>query len=276
MNHITQNSVRPDGYLLEITRSYSDELPPQFLEQSANEQYKSRAKALGRTANTLSQNNTVGEFVTPEAAVYSLIGKLDTFFEGAQNLDAIAQDREEYGLQTSRKMILAEKMKVIDFNHTLRDVIDKHPRMSAPELVQFMAQSYSFLHGSQHIDEFVHQARARVIGMQHELLTEQVIGTIDDPDISYELASPDEETRGIDIKVTVGDTVLPLDIKASQRLVDKAIERGAKQNRMLVSPLSYEEAKGRFRLPREEAVERAKPMRRQLLAIAYQESENAA
>ncbi|RYX79434.1 hypothetical protein EON76_01805 [bacterium] len=271
MNHNLQNPIRPDGYLLEISRRYSTELPSYFLEQSADEQYKSRARALGRTANTLSQSHTVGEFVTPEASLYSIIGKLDTFFEATQTLATFDKNQHEYGLKASYEARTAEKMKIIEFNHTLRDVIDKHPRMSPPELTKFLVQSYSFLHGSQHIDEFAFEAKARVKGMQHELLTEQVIGTIDDPDINYELATPEQELRGADIIAYVGDVELPIDIKASQNLVDAAIQKGRPPHRVMYSGFSSEEAGNRFRIPREEAIARSVPMRRYLLQAAHQE-----
>lgn len=268
MNHNKpqHEPLRADSYLRRIYTSaqYRDTLTQgNFSTAPYDEQQHLRNQALGRAANFLvKQNTSQNQYVTPEGSLYHLMGQLGSAYHARKELEHM----EAYGHAGNRQAILAQKERVINFNHSLRDVIDKHPDVNARELLNFMGKSFEHLHGARNVDDFMYVARGLITGMQHEVIAEQIIGAIDDDSISYEETDLQGELRGADLYITIDDFRFPVDIKSSQRAVQRSVERHG-EDWQLWSGVPQEKLGNRFRLTHKEASQYAGDMRTRLFQI---------
>lgn len=271
MNHeksdSTSQSLNVDHYLRSLysQRDYQQTLANgNFSRASDAERLQLRHMALGRAANVLIQQQTHNQYVTPEGSVYKLLSQLGSFYHSQQELDRMKESKHP----ANREALRAHKERVINFNHSLRDVIDKHPHLTTSKLVNFMAASFERLYGPENVNNFVYAARTRTIGMQHEVIADQLIGAIDDDNLSYEESDLEGEMKGADFYVTLYDFTFPVDIKAAPTAFERSVEKSGRTSQ-LWSVVPQEVIGERFRLTPQEVEEYTPTMHEELYALAH-------
>lgn len=136
----------------------------------------------------------------------------------------------------NKQEIIDEKIKVIKFNHQLRDIVDHNPRLGVNDLLSFVESSMMTLEGA----TAARQARSSVSntlhGMRHELAFEGLLYHLTDYGVVYDendKAPEDlikEELTGIDLVVNYKGQPLAIDVKASVESAQKKQQKNLLNN----------------------------------------------
>ena len=193
-------------------------------------------RAIGATAlRFVAEREAESPYLDLDVQAVRIIGLLDDFMTGEHALD-LMQDRMRDGERISRDERRAEVKKTVKFNHALRELIDTNQRLTLREIEQFVGAASMELYDSEQEREYLlNKLRMCMVGMQHEVVAEQALWTIDGvEDVIH--ADVEDELRGIDLKVIYHGRGVNLDIKASQRAADMAAMKaqGHRQSSVIV------------------------------------------
>lgn len=140
--------------------------------------------------------------------------------------------REEYGL--SREEKIAFKRKAIVFNHALEAMIDNDRAAGFSEVKNYLMGLYRMLHpreSPQQYDQVCSYFCEDIKGMTHEIIAEQLAGYLG---YDVEPTTVNDELKGADRFFGIGDKWVPIDIKASTYMANKA-RNDDRNGRMIVA-----------------------------------------
>ena len=163
-----------------------------------------------------------------EGDVYNVIAHLKEFADASITLDRLRNNPH-----TTRQDRERQLERIIPFNHAVRELIDGSPQLTLGELNHFLTSMYvsSRAQTWKSADErtittkwFDNEVKSVLVGMSHEIATEQIIGMIpSDVEIDYAKADGEkynpveQEMNGVDLDLIYHGRELPIDVKASQR-----------------------------------------------------------
>jgi hypothetical protein len=216
-----------------------------------------RSQALGAAALQRANENTrESGYKTPEGHLYSLMTQYDSFIASHHKLDYLQSH------DTTREQKLPALQKAVDFNTTLRELIDAGGSpLTVGTLSTTLAETFQHMHGSEDLPYFMGEIRKVLIGMRHEIGFEQIVATM--PDVEYEHATPVEDVYlGIDIKLKYRGTPIDTDVKASALSAKKANENNWHQDKLHIwSQLNDSDFGNGFHIPTKLAEEKARDVR---------------
>lgn len=259
--------LNPTKYATAIkdTAVFKENLPrkERFATLSKNEKHLARNRAIARSAFSLAGEVDSDKYMSPEEHIFNLIGNLDSFYTAQKQLDNLRSR------QVPRTQKEPHLRKVIAFNHALKGVIDNNPSLEFDELLGFMTRMYMSANGPEHGRDFHNEATVALIGMQHEIGAEQIIGTLDN--VEYEETTVDGELDGEDMIVIIGGQAAPIDIKASPQSAERSRQLSPNPERIIWSQLRNSDFNNSFRIPYDLALEKGPAMLEQLEAAAHLE-----
>ncbi len=241
---LQHRSIRPPRQYFDAIRR-SD----RFLEEkSKSRDSDSERRAIGATAlHFVAGREAVSKYLDLDVQAIRLIGLLDDFVtaeHGMQDIKARVRDGE----RVKRSERIPHLTEVIKFNHAFRDLIDTNQGLTVAEIERFIgAATLEMFDSKQERDFVLNELRLITIGMQHEIVAEQALWTIDGvEDVIH--ADIEDEMVGIDLKVVYNGTVVNLDIKSSQRTAEAAQLKSRGSNTQIVwSGVNTHELNGKFR-----------------------------
>lgn len=187
---------------------------------SEKELLQRRKVAIGLAAASLTNPEKSG-YMSREGHVFNVFQYVDSFSRSAQVLDTIPP--------YNREMRLPHLENVLKFNHALKGLIDNDPSLGFASTHFLLRQLYGALNGQEGAASFSEHARARLVGMRHEIGFEQILGTM--PDIEYEEGDEMSDLAGADVDVLFRGNWIPLDIKASEATAQAARSKAAESRR---------------------------------------------
>lgn len=221
------------------------------------DKFELRSRALGAAAMQRANENTrESGYKTPEGHLYSLMSQYGSFISSHRALDYLQSH------DTSREEKLPELRKAVEFNATLRELIDASgSSLTATSLFVTLAETFQHMHGTEELPYFMSEMRGVLSGMRHEIGFEQIIATM--PDIEYEHATPEEDiTLGIDMKLSYKGVRIDADIKASAYNAQKANENDWHKNKLYIwSQLSDSDFGNGFHISNKLAQEKSRDVR---------------
>lgn len=179
--------------------------------------------ALTASAETIAKNLLRGEHTLDDerkADVYTILSKLDDFTYGLEGL------RHHHQVEPlDKRTVKASKLRVIEFNHAVQDMLAHDPTIEFDEIVSYLSDMHGVLNqhrwGNKH-DEwhreaswFHGQLEATVRGMQQEIFGEQIALRVPGVTAVERSSDPEDELRGVDRWVTMDGVRFPVDFKAS-------------------------------------------------------------
>jgi len=207
-------------------------------------------RAIGAAAlGFVAEREAVSEYLDLDVQAVRMIGLLDDFASGEHALDMI-RERSAAGERVSREERVAEVTKTVRFNHALRELIDTNQKLTLREIERFVgATSLELYDSKDERDYLLNKLRQCMVGMQHEVVAEQALWTIDGvEDVIH--AGVEDELRGIDLKVVYNGLPINLDIKASKRAEEAATmkSQGYRRSSVIVwSGTTSTDLNGHFR-----------------------------
>jgi hypothetical protein len=224
---------------------------------SSDEKLSMRAHGLGAAALQLAQENTrESGYKTLDGHIYTLLAACNSSLAAQQKLDQLRYAK------STREEKIPYLEKVVDFNHTLREVIDAGGSSLTPtSLFSMLGEMYQLMYGPDNVSAFTQELRRKFTGMRHEIGFEQIIANM--PDVEYINATPKEEIiDGIDMKIKYMGIILPSDIKASQDSATKAQENDWGKNKLYIwSHLQNQDFGNKFRISNTLAEQKAQEIR---------------
>lgn len=237
-------------------------------EMTPNEKRSMRIRAVARGAlDRATQETKESGYRTPDGDVFNLIAHLDSFYQAQQVLARLESEKDFRHVRRNER--IPHLKDVVQFNHALREVIDNHPALKFTDILNFMTEMHTAVSGPDTQKQFYTDAREALDGMRHEIGFEQILGVL--PDLDYREASVEEDIYGADIVVTVDDTEIPIDIKASPRTAAFKREKSHHPERIVWSQLNFEDFNGGMRIPRQLAEKKAPALRAELERAANAE-----
>lgn len=236
-------------------------------------QGKERTVALGHVASMFAEGMAARERETIEQqldrSAVEILSILPDFIEAQHALDDMQTEEEEHGRRVPRREKMPHKEVAIAFNHTLRELIDTAPDISADEVTRFMSNAMLDLGDPSEADYCARETRVVLYGIQHEIGLEQILWNIEGvEDIAHGTSA--QELEGGDLIVTYRGTDIFLDAKASDRSAKKSLqhrqeflhrnnltEATARGGYPVWTGLTAADFKGGFRISEELASERA-------------------
>ncbi|OYX40930.1 hypothetical protein B7Y94_05855 [Candidatus Saccharibacteria bacterium 32-49-12] len=176
---------------------------------------------------------------------------------------------EQRGAKRNEKLPTLQAL--VEFNHSVKDMIDSNPSIKFPDMMRFLAKTNLQVNGHEKNSEEFNQAIRGVLdGMRHEIGVEQMLGHLDN--VEYLEAEVEDDLKGGDILVSVdGGDYIPLDIKASPfsaaRAQEKARRNGFSGNNIIWSQLDNEDFNGGFRVDYGIAAHKAKYLAAELARV---------
>lgn len=176
--------------------------------------------ALGSTALRYFENkDKVSEYHDVHTLAVALIGKLDSFKQARRSLESHFEGESKLNYQERQ----ACKRDIVGYNHTIREIIDNNPAMTANEIVDFVAAT-EMLVGSPADSRYVTNATREIMtGMQHEIVVEQAVGSM--PGTDFIDATIEDDLNGIDVSFRLDGIRYDLDVKASHMGVEKKLSQ---------------------------------------------------
>lgn len=225
-------------------------------------------RAITKSARFLAESATKDSgYRTPEGHRFALIAQLEPFYRAQKALNKIRQQEQE-GVRVSFSKKRYYRNEVIEFNHTLKDVIDSHPSLSFNELLTFVTRMYQGANPNQNITDFTHEVRLAMNGMRHEIGATQIIGALG---LEYDETDNEQEMKGQDLIVYINGQPVPIDIKASPATVEIARQKSLYPDHIIWSHIEDYEFDGGFRIPYELAQQKGPAMMRDLNQAARAE-----
>lgn len=204
-----------------------------------------------------------------DANLYALVGNLNSFYESVKQLENLTKD---YGSPRQmpldkRRSFYESKQDVIEFNHTLHEVINSGAsKFGFNDLLVFMTNAHTASAGPETTKDFYDKARDRLIGMRNEMAFEQVLIY---SGIEYELGDTVQDATG-------GDFVIegrPIDVKASEMSAKSAREKAARHgydpSGIIWSHIDFDDYQGQLTLPYERVPDIAAKVKPELDKILH-------
>ena len=176
----------------------------------------SRFRAVGKAALAIVEQGR-GHDHTP---YLQLLGSLPNFIETQHHLDTLRAQR-----QTRSNEFREAKVRVIQFNHHLREVVDTNPNESVSAIARFATEATLALVSPREAAYVNQQVTSALEGMRHEIALEGVLYHIKGVE-EVRNATTEEELKGVDIVVNYKGMSMDLDVKASQKSAqEKAVNQ---------------------------------------------------
>lgn len=228
-----------------------------------------RAVSLGAQALAESFTSEHG-YKSRQGTRFEVISRINNLVPSVEQLHYLRQNRADKATQRP----YAEE--VIEFNHSLRNMIDNEPKLTFNQVSNFLVNMYTASNKGRFTDireweqnrnKFTQEIEGALRGMRAEIAAEQIIGTMDDVEYDTEV-TVDEELNGIDGFVTMRGVEFPVDIKSSQAAMEKARQRSHNPEKIIASCVQSSDFQNdTFRLPPETALKKQPHMRAQLEAV---------
>lgn len=187
----------------------------------------SRKRALAKTAGYYSEKMDQKEEPTKEEILekfgVSLIETLPSFVEGSRQLDVISTREEMMGRKVPRSEKLPHLEKVVPFNHVVRGLIDFFPDSTPDNIIDFCMVVGNELGGPKDAQYLEREVGEVIVGMQHEIALQQILGFIDGVKADSQ-GDVDDDLAGCDSIAIYKGMEIKLDAKASEQRSKKALE----------------------------------------------------
>jgi len=232
--------------------AFFQELPKgSFAELPANQRRQHFQHAMASGALSIAQRleRSRGEYDLG-ANLFKLVSSLASFGDSEQAVEAL---RDTYGdsgwmPKNERSLFHDQKQEIIEFNHTLREVINAGAsRFSFDELLAFMTTMYEASGGETTLN-FHNRARSALVGMRNEIAVEQVLIAAG---VDYELGDAAQDAKG-------GDFIIDgvsIDVKTSEQSAryaqEKARRNGFNPRTIVWSHINFTDFEGQLTLPPE-------------------------
>lgn len=261
---------------------YRDEIA--FTEVYRNERAKELhpgdniCNAMGHGALWLAQKGTEQSgYRSHEADVFNVIALIEPFATNQKKLDTLQQ--ASHPSKHNEKTFYLKK--VIEFNHALKDMVDRNPRLGFSDVTRFTTQAYSLMNVKEiqslspearqdRLGWFQNAIRRSSNGMRHEIGFEQILGSLDD--IDYDETTVEGEIEGIDFYVSLNGNEFGVDVKSSPtKAKQKCLQQrndGYRPN-AIWSHLDDRDFGNSFRVSPELASQKAAAVREDLQMLAY-------
>jgi hypothetical protein len=221
------------------------------------DKFELRSRALGAAAmQRASEHTRESGYRTPEGHLYSLIAQYDSFISSHHALDYLQNH------STTREAKLPELRKAVEFNTTLRELIDAGgSSLTVGTLSTTLAETFQHMHGAEELPYFMGEIRRVLTGMRHEIGFEQIVATMSD--VEYEHATPEEDiSLGIDMKLLYKGLKIDTDVKSTAFSATKANENSWNQNKLHIwSQLNDSDFGAGFHISNKLAEEKARDVR---------------
>ena len=195
---------------------------PELKEVLSSRQLNPASVELASRAISLSMTTESG-YRPPEADKFDIISRLGSYVQSRDTLDKLS------ARDSSFKERRPYMHKIIEFNHSVKAMIDNDPSRSLLEVKQFIVNTYTGLYRPHtkpelwpaKLAEFSKVIEETLVGMRSELAFAQIASLIDGITVDTEVTA-DEELRGVDAIVNMNGVDLEIDVKTSPVGVHKS------------------------------------------------------
>lgn len=183
--------------------------------------------------------------------IMDMVSRMDDFYDSRQRIATHkAELRKDRISDEAYQDFIQAKETVIDFNHTLREVIEvNNNRFNFEDLLVFMTEIHAAINGPDTQQEFYDHGQEVLIGMRNEIATEQIL--LQYSDYEFELGDEADDAIGADLIIEG----VPFDVKSSPKSTERAqktaLRYGRNPHLVIWSHLKPEDFKGRLTLPAE-------------------------
>lgn len=175
----------------------------------------------------------------------------------------------------SKKTVEASKLRLVEFNHAVQDMLDSDPTIEFDEIVAFLSTMHGVINRNRWGDDktgwnqeaawFHHQVEVTVRGMQQEIFGEQIASHI--PGVVVERPTdPHDDLRGVDRWITMNGVRFPVDFKASYETARHAREKSHHPEQIVYTGVEGPRFRKALRLDTRDIDLRTEQMHRQLIA----------
>lgn len=195
------------AYVAERTRFAQKAPEGDAIFQDPSDTIKARRMAISMGAASLTHTEKEG-FNGFDRAVFDVISQLGTVVDTVRTLAEL----RERGARHVEKDPYTRKM--IQFNHSLRAIIDHRPSIRYHDLAHLLENAYKPMSDPSTDDReiFKSELHQSLNGVRHEIGFEQIVGAHHE---IKEETSIDDDARGDDLEVLVDGIWVPIDVKAS-------------------------------------------------------------
>lgn len=166
---------------------------------------------------------------TPEGDVYEVVGRISEYAQGITGMEhANTLRRDKNRPKLSRRDYVknqrdfdANKVRVIEFNHSLKHMIESDPSLTLDEVSEFVTTMYGITARprwqddekawQEHASWFNGHVVEALRGMRTELAAGQIAEYIDDVSFDGEHTTVQDDKVGIDARITLSGEDYPAD-----------------------------------------------------------------
>ena len=183
----------------------------------------SHQEALQQATENVARDHELLEINEADASFIDLLGRTGGFVEAQHQLDTYKQMRRSGDRLSDEQKEHMRQLKLehaIPFNHSLKEFINQHPSSTIDETTAALTSAYVSLFQTR--SEYGHiidkkeahdSLRTVVDGMRHEIAAETLLSAAG-IEYDYEV-SVEDDSRGRDLYVILGDQKYHIDIKSS-------------------------------------------------------------
>ena len=212
-----------------------------------------RRTAIRMAAVALSGERESG-YLTTEGHALNITAELTTFSDSVFELDELKAHGASY------EETLPLRLKMVEFNHAIKDMIDSNPSLQYDQMLTFIRSMNQTVNGREGAQQFEVHVRRVLNGMRHEIAVEQMLGYM--PDVEYREATVTEDLNGADLFISINNSPMTgIDIKSSNKRAhskrESAANLGFNPNGIIWSRVTAADFDGGFRISNETAAEKA-------------------
>ncbi len=226
-----------------------------------------QAIAVSNAAEQLALNYETRDGLSVEGHALTIMSQLRTF---ADSLVTLKQLQANDAYYREKKPHLHA---VTSFNHAVQHLLADNPNFHFATVMTFLSEANLSINGPKNRALIQESFRDILSGMQQELGAKQITDAMDG--VVTKDVTVEEDMAGADRWISIdGSDFFKVDWKSSPSGVQRALDKARRHNNPDTYPVwtqvHDDEFNNTFMLSDDIVAERAEPLRRELLAIAYQ------